>query len=239
MIDSSSSSFCQKDINNKIFLGEREFAEVNLTVIHYGSTLPAPRACAHTIIPQPQRGFSDPPFRQECLAHARGRNRCAPQPRAPDPPVPAHVLDSQYRLGLVAPRFEARPRKGHDRAALPVRVRAGDEQLLGRAATAATTAEGRITCKMRTTRERAMRRNVARPKPSVRWSRQRPARCQAGRSAGASPDFLGDEVHFVTLTPSTFFYFMFSLMKEEGQVSKPVSKRGERAGGVVAAARGW
>ena len=57
--------------------------------------------------------------------------------REPDPPVPAHVLDSQYRLGLVAPRFEARPRKGHDRAALPVRVRAGDEQLLGRAATAA------------------------------------------------------------------------------------------------------
>ena len=106
---------------------------MNLTVIHYGSALPAPRTCALIIT---QRGFSDSPFRQECLAHARRRNRRAPQPRArePDPPVPAHVLYSQYRLGLVAPRFDARPRKRHDRAALPVRVRAGDEQLLGRAA---------------------------------------------------------------------------------------------------------
>lgn len=62
--------------------------------------------------------------------------------------MPAHVLDSHYRLGFVAPRLDARPRKGHDRAALSVRVRAGDEKLLdatGRFATttATTTTDAR------------------------------------------------------------------------------------------------
>ena len=77
--------------------------------------------------------------------------------------------------------------------------------------------EGGNTCKMRTTRERAIRRNVARPTPSVRWPRQRPARCQAGRNAGASPGFLGGEVHFVHANSVIVeLFFFFSLMKEEG-----------------------
>jgi hypothetical protein len=40
--------------------------------------------------------------------------------------------------------------------------------------------EGGKTCRARTTRDRAMRSSVARPTPSVRWLRQRPARCQVG-----------------------------------------------------------
>jgi len=77
--------------------------------------------------------------------------------------------------------------------------------------------EGGITCKMCTTRERAMRRNVARPTPSVKWPRQRPARCQAGRSAGASPGFSGGEVHFVHANSVTVDLFFFSLMKRRGK----------------------
>jgi hypothetical protein len=57
--------------------------------------------------------------------------------------------------------------------------------------------EGGKMCKMRTTRERAMRSNAAKPTPSVRWPRQRPARCQVGRRMGASPRFSGGKVHFV------------------------------------------
>ncbi len=56
--------------------------------------------------------------------------------------------------------------------------------------------EGGKMCKMRTTRERPMRSSVAKPTPSVRWPRQRPARCQVGRRTGASPGFSGGKVHF-------------------------------------------
>lgn len=52
-------------------------------------------------------------------------------------------------------------------------------------------------CKMRTTRERAMRSIVAKPTPTVRWPRQRPARCQVGRRTGAPPGFSGGKVHVV------------------------------------------
>lgn len=57
--------------------------------------------------------------------------------------------------------------------------------------------EGGKMCKMRTTRERAMKSNVAKPTPNVRCPRQRPARCQVGRRNGASPGFSGGKVHFV------------------------------------------
>ena len=56
---------------------------------------------------------------------------------------------------------------------------------------------GRI-CRMRTTRERAIRSKVAKPTPSERCARQSPARCQVGRSTGSSPAFFeGGSVHFV------------------------------------------
>lgn len=108
------------------------FALADLPFIHQWPTLPAPRTRPGTRVTLVVR-LPDPPLGQERVAHARSRHRRASQPRTreSDPPVSAHVLYSQYRLGLVASRFDARARKRHDGAARPVRVRAGDKQLLG------------------------------------------------------------------------------------------------------------
>ena len=80
--------------------------------------------------------------------------------------------------------------------------------------------EGGNMCKMRTTRERAMRSNVAKPTPSVRWPRQRPARCQVGRRKGASPGFSGGSVHFVHVNSVIVELILMVIMRRRGTHGK-------------------
>jgi hypothetical protein len=108
---------------------KKNFTQKNSPVVlQQRSTLPAPRRSGTQIT---LRGFSNSPLCQEGIAHACCRYRRAPQARTcePYPPVPTHILDPQYHLRLVTPRFDARARKRHDCTTRPSHMRTGDKQL--------------------------------------------------------------------------------------------------------------